>query len=283
MGVSPTLIRALRVHGDEPVRAHDRSSLRVLGSTGEPWNPDPWQWLFSVVGEGRLPIVNYSGGTEVSGGIVGCTLLRPIRSTSFNGPCVGMAADIVDAAGAPVRGSVGELAIRQPWPGMTRGFWAEPDDELYLEAYWRRLPGLWLHGDWAATDARWLLVHPRPFDDTLKVAGKRIGRPRWRPAPSPTRRSWPRRRSASRTRSRARRSSSCASRGRAWPGTPAIAAEVSQLVVHDLGKPGPAEGRGRRPGPAPDPQRQGDAPGCPGRLPGPGSGRSLGVGEPGIA
>ncbi|HLY14558.1 MAG TPA: AMP-binding protein, partial [Candidatus Limnocylindrales bacterium] len=61
MGVSPTLIRALRVHGDEPVLAHDRSSLRILGSTGEPWNPDPWQWLFSTVGEGRLPIVNYSG------------------------------------------------------------------------------------------------------------------------------------------------------------------------------------------------------------------------------
>jgi acetyl-CoA synthetase len=175
MGVSPTLIRALRVHGDEPVLAHDRSSLRVLGSTGEPWNPDPWQWLFSVVGDGRLPIVNYSGGTEVSGGIVGCNLLRPIRPTSFNGPCVGMAADIVDPAGRPVRAAVGELAIRQPWPGMTRGFWAEPDDELYLDAYWRRLPGLWLHGDWAATDRDgYWYIHGRS-DDTLKVAGKRIG------------------------------------------------------------------------------------------------------------
>ena len=175
MGISPTLIRALRVHGDEPVRAHDRSSLRVLGSTGEPWNPDPWQWLFSVVGDGRLPIVTYSGGTEVSGGILGCTLLRPIRSTSFNGPCVGMAADIVDASGAPVRGSVGELAIRQPWPGMTRGFWGEPDDELYLEAYWRRQPGMWLHGDWAATDADGFWYIQGRSDDTLKVAGKRVG------------------------------------------------------------------------------------------------------------
>ena len=175
MGVSPTLIRALRVHGDEPVLAHDRSSLRILGSTGEPWNPDPWQWLFSTVGEGRLPIVNYSGGTEVSGGIVGCNLLRPIRSTSFNGPCIGMAADIVDASGAPVRGSVGELAIRQPWPGMTRGFWAEPDDERYLDTYWRQVPGLWIHGDFAATDADgYWYIHGRS-DDTLKVAGKRVG------------------------------------------------------------------------------------------------------------
>ena len=175
MGVSPTLVRALRVHGEDPVRGHDRSSLRVLGSTGEPWNPDPWQWLFSVVGERRLPIVNYSGGTEVSGGILGCTLLRPIRATSFNGPCVGMAADVVDPAGGPVRNAVGELAIRQPWPGMTRGFWAEPDDERYLDAYWRRIPGLWLHGDFAATDADgYWYIHGRS-DDTLKVAGKRVG------------------------------------------------------------------------------------------------------------
>jgi len=64
-----------------------------------------------------------------------------------------MAADIVDATGASVRGTVGELAIRQPWPGMTRGFWAEPDDERYLETYWRRIPGLWHHGDFAADDS----------------------------------------------------------------------------------------------------------------------------------
>src|SRR5664279_4577764 len=237
LGISPTLIRALRVHGDEPVRAHDRSSLRVLGSTGEPWNPDPWQWLFSVVGAGRLPIVNYSGGTEVSGGIVGCTLLRPIRSTSFNGPCVGMAADIVDASGAPVRGSVGELAIRQPWPGMTRGFWGEPDDELYLDAYWRRQPGTWLHGDWAATDGDgYWYIHGRS-DDTLKVAGKRVG-----PAEVET---------CAVAHPAVMAAAAigipdaikgeaivvlCVPRpGMAWDA--AIALEVSQLVIHELGKP----------------------------------------------
>ena len=69
LGVSPTLIRSLMQHGDEPVRAHDLSSLRILGSTGEPWNPEPWRWLFDVAGGGRLPIINYSGGTEVSGGL----------------------------------------------------------------------------------------------------------------------------------------------------------------------------------------------------------------------
>ena len=174
-GVSPTLIRALRAHGEAPVRDHDLGSLRVIGSTGEPWNPDPWRWCFDVVGGGRLPIVNYSGGTEIAGGIVGCSLLRPIRPTSFNGPCVGMAADIVDGDGRPVRGAVGELALRAPWPGMTRGFWAEPGDERYLETYWSRIPGLWIHGDWAATDADgYWYIHGRS-DDTLKVAGKRVG------------------------------------------------------------------------------------------------------------
>ena len=174
LGVSPTLMRALLVHGEEPVRAYDLSSLRVLGSTGEPWNPDPWWWYFRVVGGSRLPIVNYSGGTEISGGILGCTLLRPIRPTSFNGPCIGMAADVVDTDGEPVRGSVGELVLRAPWPGMTRGFWGG-DRERYLDTYWRRLSGTWVHGDWALVDrdGYWYL-HGRS-DDTLKVAGKRVG------------------------------------------------------------------------------------------------------------
>jgi acetyl-CoA synthetase len=177
LGVSPTLVRALLVHGHEPVLAYDRSSLRVLGSTGEPWNPEPWRWLFETVGGGRLPIVNYSGGTEVSGGIVGCNVLRPIRATSFNGPCPGMAADVVDGAGRPIVDDVGELAIRAPWPGMTRGFWGgtPADRERYLDTYWRRFPGTWVHGDWAVRDRDgfWYL-HGRS-DDTLKIAGKRLG------------------------------------------------------------------------------------------------------------
>ncbi len=173
LGLSPTVIRALMAHGAGPVRAHDLSSLRVLGSTGEPWNPEPWWWYFREVGGGRCPIVNYSGGTEVSGGIVSCTLLAPIRPTSFNGPNVGMAADVVDQEGAPVRRQVGELVVRAAWPGMTRGFWRDP--ERYLETYWSRFPGTWVHGDWAEIDADgYWYIHGRS-DDTLKVAGKRVG------------------------------------------------------------------------------------------------------------
>jgi acetyl-CoA synthetase len=173
LGLSPTVIRALMAHGSEPVRGHDRSSLRVLGSTGEPWNPDPWWWYFREVGESRCPVVNYSGGTEVSGGIVACNPLTPIRPCSFGGPNVGVAADVVDASGAPVRGSVGELVIRRPLPGMTRGFWRDP--QRYVETYWSRFAGTWVHGDWALIDddGYWY-IHGRS-DDTLKIAGKRVG------------------------------------------------------------------------------------------------------------
>lgn len=173
LGLSPTVIRALMAHGPDPVRGHDLRTLRVLGSTGEPWNPEPWWWYFREVGGGRCPIVNYSGGTEVSGGIVGCNLLTPIKPASFGGPCPGTIADVVDADGRSVRGSVGELVIRQPLPGMTRGFWRDP--ERYLETYWSRIPGTWVHGDWAEVDADgYWYIHGRS-DDTLKVAGKRVG------------------------------------------------------------------------------------------------------------
>jgi acetyl-CoA synthetase len=173
LGISPTLVRALMTHGSEPPRGHDLSSLFVLGSTGEPWNPDPWWWLFREVGGERLPIINYSGGTEISGGILGCTTLSPIAPCSFSGPSPGMAADVVDADGAPLRGEVGELVIRQPWPGMTQGFWNDRD--RYLEAYWSRLPGVWVHGDWARIDEAGYWYITGRSDDTIKVAGKRIG------------------------------------------------------------------------------------------------------------
>jgi acetyl-CoA synthetase len=173
LGLSPTVIRALMAYGTDPLNEHDLSSLRVLGSTGEPWNPESWWWFFNNVGSGRLPLINYSGGTEVSGGIVSCNLMTPIKPASFGGPNVGAAADVIDVRGNPVRGEVGELALRQPLPGMTRGFWQDPD--RYLESYWSRIPGTWVHGDWAVIDKDGYWFIQGRSDDTLKVAGKRVG------------------------------------------------------------------------------------------------------------
>jgi len=173
LGISPTAIRGLMRAGEEPVRRHDRSSLFVLGSTGEPWNPEPWWWYFGVVGERRAPLVNYSGGTEISGGIVGCTTWIPLKPTSFSCPVPGIAADVCDESGRSIRGAVGELVVRKPWPGMTRGFWHAP--EHYLATYWRRFPDVWVHGDWARIDDDGYWYIDGRSDDTLKVAGKRVG------------------------------------------------------------------------------------------------------------
>ena len=170
LGCSPTLIRALMLHGDPET---DLSSLRTIVTTGEPWNPAPYRWLFERVGGGRCPIINCSGGTEVGACFLSPTPAGPIKECSLGGPALGMAMDVVDAEGTPVRGGVGELVCRKPFPGMTRGFWRDP--ERYLETYWRRIPGLWVHGDWASVDEDgfWFL-HGRS-DDTLNIAGKRIG------------------------------------------------------------------------------------------------------------
>jgi acetyl-CoA synthetase len=174
LGISPTLVRSLATRGDDLPKKHDLSSLRAFASTGEPWNPAPWWWLFEEVGNSRLPIINYSGGTEISGGILMNNPLVPIKPCGFSAPCPGIDADILDDKGESVAANqVGELAIKKPWIGMARGFWQER--ERYLETYWSRFEGIWVHGDWSMRDAdgHWFILGRS--DDTLKVAGKRVG------------------------------------------------------------------------------------------------------------
>jgi acetyl-CoA synthetase len=172
-GVAPTVVRALMAQGDEWPHGHNLSSLRILGSSGEAWNPGPWRWFFDVIGGGRCPIINYSGGTEISGGILSSFTILPLKATCFSAPVPGMAVDVVDDGGAAVRGTVGELVVRNAWPGMTRGFWR--DSDRYMETYWSRLPGLWVHGDFAQIDADGFWYILGRSDDTIKVAGKRVG------------------------------------------------------------------------------------------------------------
>ena len=173
LGVSPTLIRALKTQGDEHVRKHDLSSLRVFGSTGEPWNPEPYKWLSEVAGGGRLPIINISGGTEVGACFLTPYPVEEIKVCSLGGASHGMDVDVFDPDGKPVRGEVGELVCKRPWPGMTRGIWGDP--ERYIETYWAMYEGVWRHGDWALIDEEgdWYLLGRS--DDTINVAGKRLG------------------------------------------------------------------------------------------------------------
>jgi acetyl-CoA synthetase len=172
-GLSPTLIRGLIAHGEEPVQAHDLSRLRILGSTGEPWNDEAYLWYARVVGGGRCPIVNMCGGTEVGACFFGQPPVIPTKVSSLGPPGLGMAMEVLDAAGAPLRGELGELACTKPWPAMTRGFWN--DSERYLAAYWSRIPGIWVHGDWAIVDGDGYWRVTGRSDDTMNVAGKRIG------------------------------------------------------------------------------------------------------------
>jgi len=173
LGVSPTLVRSLMTHGTAPLQRRNLSRLRAAGSTGSPWDPQSWMWLFENVLEGRKPILNYSGGTEISGGILCGNFFRPLKPCAFSGPVPGMDVDVVDESGRPVRGAVGELVIRQPWIGMTRGFWR--DHERYMDTYWRRFDGVWCHGDFAAIDEDGLWYILGRSDDTIKVSEKRLG------------------------------------------------------------------------------------------------------------
>ncbi|HET7399103.1 MAG TPA: AMP-binding protein [Intrasporangium sp.] len=171
LGVSPTLIRTLRLT-ENRLSDVDLSSVHVLGSTGEPWDPDSYEWLAKDLFGGRVPVINFSGGTEVGGSFLAPYPVEPIRSCSLGGPSLGMDVDVVDDAGRPIRGQVGELVCRQPWPSMTRGVWKDP--ERYLESYWSTFPGLWRHGDYAVVDGDGQWFIRGRSDDVMNVAGKRL-------------------------------------------------------------------------------------------------------------
>ncbi|PGF15239.1 acetyl-CoA synthetase [Natrinema sp. CBA1119] len=176
-GISPTAIRALRKHGDEWLSGHDLSSLRILGSTGEPWDPESWHWFYENVGGGESPIINISGGTEICGCFLTPLPTEPLKPCTLGGPGLGMDIDIVDREGNSVRedNERGYLVARDSCPSMTKSLWS--GDERYLEEYWStfRDPPMWDHGDWAQKDddGFWFL-HGRA-DDALNVAGRKVG------------------------------------------------------------------------------------------------------------
>ena len=169
-GISPTVIRML---SKQPGELPPMDALRLLGSTGEPWDEPSWLWFFERVGRRRCPIINISGGTE----IIGCFLMplpiQPLKPCSLGDAAPGMATEVVDETGQPVRGRKGYLVCTAPAPSMTRGIWNDP--RRYLDTYWSRFPGMWYHGDWASVDedGHWFL-HGRA-DESMNVAGRKVG------------------------------------------------------------------------------------------------------------
>ena len=161
LGLSPTFVRRIIPSGAQMATKYDLSSIRCFASTGEPWNPDPWMWLFEQVGGGKRPIINYSGGTEISGGILMGNPLLPLKPCAFSAPCPGMAADVLDDNGNSIRNAVGELAIKAPWIGMTRGFWK--DTQRYLETYWARWPEYLGPRRFRGGGYRWVMVYSGPL------------------------------------------------------------------------------------------------------------------------
>jgi acetyl-CoA synthetase len=171
-GISPTAIRLL-MRGSVAPEQFDLSSLRLLGSTGEPWDESSYRWFFERLGGGRLPVMNISGGTEIIGCFLAPLPIQPLKACSLGGPAPGMATDVFDAQGHPVRGQLGYLVCTKPAPSMTRGVWNDP--QRYLEAYWSRWQGVWYHGDWAMvdTDGEWFLQGRA--DESFNVAGRKVG------------------------------------------------------------------------------------------------------------
>ena len=170
-GVAPTAMRAIAAAGIDSFG--DLSSLRAFASTGEAWDEPTWWWLFSEVGERNRPIMNYTGGTEVGGGILVSYPFLSMEPASFNAPVPGADVAVLDVEGNTVVGGVGELSVLNTFPGMTHSFWQ--DTPRYLETYWSQIEGVWVHGDLATVDEHgvWRLLGRS--DDTIKVSGRRVG------------------------------------------------------------------------------------------------------------
>lgn len=175
LGLSPTFSRSLKTKGDEWIESYDLSSLRFLGSTGEPFDAESYMWVFKNIGQGRVPIINISGGTEMCGCLVSPSPLTPLKACSVGMPGLGMAIGIADDNGNLVDVGKGHLVLLKPAPSLTRGFLG--DWQRYIETYfsWEQNPRVWYHGDYIKRDEQGQLTLHGRSDDTINVAGVRTG------------------------------------------------------------------------------------------------------------
>ncbi|MFT4201545.1 AMP-binding protein [Gordonia sp. (in: high G+C Gram-positive bacteria)] len=170
-GIAPTAARAMRAAGAEAIR--EVPTLKSFVSTGEAWDEPTWWWLFTEIGQGTRPIINFSGGTEVGGGLIIGYPGMAAPAAAFTDPLPGIDVAVLDDQGRRVVDQIGELAVLNTFPGMTHAFWGDRD--RYLATYWDRFEGVWIHGDLASVDKDgYWRIHGRS-DDTLKLSGRRVG------------------------------------------------------------------------------------------------------------
>lgn len=171
---APTAIRGLMRFGDAWPARHDLSSLRLLGSVGEPINPEAWKWYFNIIGQNRCPIMDTWWQTETGMFMITPVPSSPLKPGSATLPFFGQEAEILDEEGKPVDdGEEGFLVLKRPWPAMLRTIYG--DDERYVDQYWSKYPGVYLTGDSAKRDKDgyyWVIGR---VDDVLKVSGYRLG------------------------------------------------------------------------------------------------------------
>jgi len=174
LGISPTAIRVLKKSETGFLKNTEFPNLRILGSTGEPWDEESWSWFFKEVGKSRCPIMNISGGTEIMGCLLGPTPFDELKPASLSKPMLGVNAQIWSEEGKPMASGLGHLVCLSPLPSMTKGFLGNP--QKYLDTYFEKFgPQVWYHGDWALRDEQGFWFLKGRSDDTIKVAGKRVG------------------------------------------------------------------------------------------------------------
>ncbi len=173
-GVSAKYIDAVHKAGYSPRAHHDLAAMRMVYSTGSPLSPAGFDFIYQQV-KPDVHLASISGGTDICGCFVGGNPLQPVWRGEIQGPILGMAVDVFDEDGQPVRGKKGELVCTKPFPSMPLGFWNDPDDARYRDAYFSRFPNVWTHGDYAEiTPHGGFIIHGRS-DATLNPGGVRIG------------------------------------------------------------------------------------------------------------
>jgi len=171
-GISPTATRMFRKYGINPREKYNLDKIRIIPTTGEPIDEESWWWLYKKIGNGKIPIMNLAGGTEIGGAMLSVFPGMKLKPTTVGVPCPGFDLDIIDEKENPLTNQKGFLIIRKPWPSITRGLLG--DNDRYLATYWSQHKDVWFHGDYVLRDSDGLWYMHGRVDDVINVSGHRL-------------------------------------------------------------------------------------------------------------